>query len=112
MKRIVFALFAALLAVPAFAQMKGMDMKDMDMKMEKKGAKGTVHKATGVVTQVDADKGKVTIKHGPVQSMKWPAMSMTFTVKDKALLEKLPKDKKVDFEFRQQGKDYIITGVK
>jgi Cu(I)/Ag(I) efflux system protein CusF len=91
--------------------MKG-DMKGMDMKMDKKGAKGAVHKATGVVTKVDAAKKKVTIKHEPVQSMKWPAMNMVFTVKDKAMLDKLPKDKKVEFEFVQEGKDYVVTSVK
>ena len=91
--------------------MKG-DMKGMDMKTDKKAAKGTVHKATGVVTKVDAAKKKVTVRHEPVQSMKWPAMNMTFTVKDKALLDKMPKDKKVEFEFVQEGKDYVVTSVK
>ena len=113
-KAIVAALFT-LAATGAHAQsggMKGMDMKDMPMKgMDmKQDAKGSPHKASGVVTKVDKDK--VTIKHGPVQSMSWPAMSMTFTVKDKVLLEKLPKDKKVDFEFVQEGRDYVVTGVK
>lgn len=114
MKRIAALVSAALLAGHAFAQTstKGMDMKDEDMKSEKKAGKGTVHKAAGVVTKVDPAAGKVTIKHEPIQSMKWPAMTMAFTVRDKALLAKLPKDKKVDFEFVQQGKDYVVTSVK
>jgi Cu(I)/Ag(I) efflux system periplasmic protein CusF len=112
MKRYVFALCTALLAVPAHAQMKGMDVKDVDMKMDKKGAAPAVHKASGVVTKVDAAGGKVTIEHGPVETMKWPAMSMTFAVKDKAMLGKLKKDQKVDFEFVQRGKDYVVTSVK
>jgi Cu/Ag efflux protein CusF len=37
---------------------------------------------------------------------------MAFMVKDKALMDKLGKDKKVDFEFRQDGKDYVISAVK
>ena len=94
----------------ATAQMKGMDMKDMPTKMDKKDAKGTVHKATGVVTRVDKDK--VTIKHGPVASMNWPSMTMAFVVRDKAVMEKMRKDQNVDFEFVQQGKDYVVTGVK
>jgi Cu(I)/Ag(I) efflux system periplasmic protein CusF len=94
----------------ATAQMKGMDMKDMPMKMDKKDAKGTVHKATGVVTRVDKDK--VTIKHEPVPSMNSPSMTMAFVVKDKAVMEKVKKDQKVDFEFVQQGKDYVVTAVK
>jgi Cu(I)/Ag(I) efflux system protein CusF len=64
------------------------------------------------VTRVDAAKNKVTIKHEPIKSLQWPAMTMAFTVKDKAMLEKMPKGKKVDFEFQEQGRDYVITSVK
>jgi Cu(I)/Ag(I) efflux system protein CusF len=123
MKRVLFPslLLASSIFVTSFAdaQSQGMggmdmkgDMKGMDMNTDKKAAKGTVHKATGVVTKVDAAKNKVTIRHEPVQSMKWPAMNMAFTVKDKATLDKLPKDGKVEFEFVQEGKDYVITSVK
>ena len=110
LRPIAIALFTLAAAGAAHAQsggMKGMDMKDMPMKAEKNAV---VHKATGVVTKVEKDK--VTIQHGAVQSMSWPAMTMAFTVKDKALMGKLGKDKKVDFEFRQEGKDYVITAVK
>jgi Cu(I)/Ag(I) efflux system protein CusF len=117
MKR-VFALCLLVASPLVFGQsgdMKGMDMKDMpmkgmDMKTDKKDAKGTVHKATGVVTKVD--KNKVTIKHEPVPSLSWPSMTMAFTVKDKSLMEKMKKDQKVDFEFVQEGKDYVVTAVK
>jgi len=77
---------------------------------EKKDAKSAVHNATGVVTKVE--KNKVTIKHEPVRTLNWPGMTMAFIVKDKALMEKLAKDKKVDFEFRQEGRDYVVTSVK
>lgn len=102
-------------AVPlAQAQsMKGMDMKDMDMKMEKKkSASGKVHKGTGKVTKLDPVANSVTIAHEPVSTMNWPAMTMTFKAKDKALLEKVKRGEKVDFEFIQQGKDYIVTALK
>jgi Cu(I)/Ag(I) efflux system protein CusF len=112
MKRFAFVLCAAVLAGPAFAQMKGMDMKDMDMKSETKGDKATVHKGTGVVTKVDPAASTMTIKHEPIQSINWPSMTMTFTVQDKAMLDKVKKDQKVDFEFVQKGKDYIVTSVK
>jgi Cu(I)/Ag(I) efflux system protein CusF len=106
MKRVALVLLAAALAAPAFAQSS---MKGMDMKTE---AAATAHKASGVVTRVDPEKSKVTIKHGPVQTLKWPPMTMAFTVKDKAVLDKLKKDQKIDFEFVQQGKDYVLTSVK
>ena len=92
---------------------KGMDMPGMDMK-EMPGAKaqGTVHRAVGVVKNVDPAKSTVTLDHEAVQTLNWSAMTMSFTVKDKALLDKLQTGKKVDFEFVQQGKDYVITGLK
>jgi Cu(I)/Ag(I) efflux system protein CusF len=97
--------------------MKGMDTKGMDMKGMETGKKPTagtqvVHKATGVVKKVDPKSGIVTLAHDPVKSLNWSAMTMGFTVKDKTLLDKLPLDRKVEVEFVQQGKDYIITTVK
>ena len=104
-RQAIAAVVLALAAATAYGQSGG--MKGMDMKNE---ARGSVHKASGVVTRVDKDK--VTIKHGPVQTMNWPAMTMTFAVKDKALLEKLAKDRNVNFEFVQEGRDHVVTAVK
>ena len=94
--------------------MKGMDMKGMDMKGMDSGenTQGTVHNAVGVVTNVDPAKSTVTLAHEPVKSLNWPAMTMGFTVKDKAMLDKLAIDKKVEIEFVQQGKDNVITSIK
>ena len=96
--------------------MKGVDMKDMDMKGMDKGAdkksESKTHKGIGTVKKVDLTGGKVTLAHGPIQSLKWPAMTMSFTVKNKALLGNLSQDKKVEFEFVQQGSDYVITSFK
>jgi len=73
---------------------------------------GQVHKGTGVVTNVDRAGGKVTLKHERIDSLNWPGMTMAFAVKDKALLDKVAKDKKVEFELEQQGQQYIITSIK
>jgi Cu/Ag efflux protein CusF len=110
MKKAVAAVFALALTVPAFAQMKDMDhMKGMDMKSDKKAQS---HKASGTVEKVDAAKGTVTIAHGPVQTMSWPGMTMAFKAKDKKMLEKVKPGAKVDFEFEQRGKDYVVTRIK
>jgi Cu(I)/Ag(I) efflux system protein CusF len=104
--------------------MKGMDMpkecKDMMDKqgMDMKGKTGDKksqaksHKGVGVVKSIDSAGGKVTLAHDPIQSMNWPAMSMTFTVKDKKMLGKLQRERKVEFQFVQQGSDYVITRIK
>jgi Cu/Ag efflux protein CusF len=84
------------------------------MEMGKKPVAGTqaAHTATGVVKKIDPKSGAVTLAHDPVKSLDWPAMTMRFQVKNKSLLDKLAVDKKVEFEFVQQGKDYVITMVK
>ena len=127
--KLVSALLAATLAASigtAYAQsgmkgmdmkdgdmhMKGMDMKGMDTKKDKKGAALTVHKASGKVTKIDAAKRSVTIAHGPVASLNWPAMTMSFKAKDKEMLDKVKPGDQVEFSFVQSGKDHTITEMK
>jgi len=107
----VLALSIAMIPFSRAQGMGGMDMKGMDMDKDKK-SEGKAHKGAGTVKKVDPARGKVTIAHGPIPTMKWPAMNMTFTVKDKALLGKFSQDKKVEFEFVEQGSDYVIKSVK
>lgn len=118
-KWIVLVTFAASIGI-AHAQsggMKGMDMKEgmgmkgMDMKSDKAGA-GKVHKASGKVTKVDQANGSVTIAHGPVASMNWPSMTMTFKAKDKAMLDKVKNGQQVEFSFVESGRDHTITEIK
>ncbi|AIY39466.1 putative Co/Zn/Cd efflux system membrane fusion protein [Collimonas arenae] len=94
--------------------MKDMDMKGMDMNKTTNdaAAKSAIHQATGVVKAVDSTKGTVTLAHGPINTLKWPAMTMTFMVNDKMLFDKLAVDKKVNVEIRQQGANYVVTAVK
>lgn len=89
------------------AQTSGMSGMDMEKKSQ-----AQAHKASGTVTKVDQAASKVTISHGPVESLKWPPMTMNFVVKDNALLGRLSPGKKIDFEFVQQGRDYVIVSAK
>ena len=65
-----------------------------------------------VVKNVDKNTGKVTLAHGPVKSLNWPAMSMGFSVKDKQILDKLIVGRKVNVEFVKQGSEYVVTAAK
>ena len=106
---------AAAFAQPGAAkamEMKGMDAMPMADMNSGSAAKAASHQATGVVKAVDAAKGTVTLAHGPVKSLNWPAMTMTFTVKDKMVFDKLAADKKVTIDFIKQDADYVVTGVK
>ena len=60
-----------------------------------------MHEASGTVESVDADS--ITISHGPVPELKWPAMTMGFGKPDpKAFADVKPGDP-VRFQFRQGG---------
>ena len=69
-------------------------------------------KGTGLIQQIDQEKGAVTIKHGPLQGLNMPGMTMSFLVKDKAMLSKLQPLQKVDFELTYDGRTYMITKIK
>jgi len=113
MKRLVVlsAIFSLSVAMIPSSLAQGTGAMDMGKDSGKKSQTGT-HRASGTVTKVDAASSKVTIAHGPVDSLKWPPMTMNFIVKDKALLGKLSSGKKIEFEFVQQGRDYVITSAK
>lgn len=111
MKRVLMVAALSVLIPAAFAQMKGMEMKDMPMKMGE-GKAGETHKGKATVKSVNAGKGTVSPAHGPIKSMNWPAMTMTFKAKDKTILKKVKPGAKVDFSFEQSGKDYLITDIK
>ncbi len=67
---------------------------------------------TGLIQQIDKERGAVTIKHGPLQGLNMPGMTMSFLVKDKSMLATLQPQQKVDFELTYDGKNYLITRIK
>lgn len=76
-------------------------------------AAGAGHKAEGTVDGVDAKAGTVSLNHGPVASLNWPAMTMEFKLANPALAQQLQPGAKVAVEFveRQPG-EWVITSVK
>jgi Cu/Ag efflux protein CusF len=98
--------------------MAGMDAQKCKEMMNAKGsqnpgndAKAAVHKTVAVVKATDPANGMVTLAHEPIQSLKWPAMTMAFAVKDKRLFDKLAVGKKVNVELVKEGSDYVVTSV-
>jgi len=112
MKKIAIASLVFVAASIAFAQSKMGDMKGMDTVMKPVSTAQTTHEANGTIKKIDARKGYVLISHGPVNSLSWPPMTMSFKVKNKSLLDKLAVDKKVDFGFVKEGEDYVMTTVR
>lgn len=73
---------------------------------------GVGHKAEGTVEGLDLKAGTVSFTHGPVATLKWPAMTMEFKAANAALLIGLKSGQAVAFEFveRKPG-DYVVTSI-
>jgi Cu(I)/Ag(I) efflux system periplasmic protein CusF len=67
--------------------------------------------ADGEIRKVDKKAKTVTIKHGPIQAIDMPAMTMVFQVKDPAMLNKVKAGDKVKFqaEMLAGGKATVTT---
>jgi Cu/Ag efflux protein CusF len=71
------------------------------------------HHAEGTVEEIDSKTGTVSLAHGPIASLKWPAMTMAFKVANVALLKDLKPGAKVAFEFVERAPgEWVITSVK
>jgi Cu(I)/Ag(I) efflux system periplasmic protein CusF len=70
-----------------------------------------VHHAVGIVREMDAGKSTVVVTSEAIESLKWPAMTMPFVVKDKALLDKFSVNKNVSFDFKQVGSEFVVIAV-
>jgi Cu(I)/Ag(I) efflux system membrane fusion protein/cobalt-zinc-cadmium efflux system membrane fusion protein len=78
-----------------------------------KPAASVGHQGEGRVEESDAKAGTVTIAHGPIPSLKWPAMSMEFKVSNNGLMAGLQPGAAVVFEFVERGQgEWVVTAVK
>ena len=82
------------------------NMSDMAMPAEIKHGRGA-----GTVTAIDSAKGTVTLDHGDIIELKWPAMEMAFSAQPEALAGIKIGDK-VDFEIDWDGKAGTVTRLK
>ena len=69
-----------------------------------------LHQARGRITEIAA--GKVTLAHGPVPSMNWPPMTMTFNVPPSANLGSAGVGDTVDFSFTERNGQYDVQDLK
>lgn len=76
-------------------------------------AKGASHHADGTVEEVDAKAGTVSISHGPIDSLKWPAMTMEFKIANESLRAGLKPGAMVGVDFVERAAgEWVITSVK
>lgn len=65
----------------------------------------------GEVRKVDKSAGKITLQHGEIKNLDMPPMTMVFTAKDPALLDKVKAGDKVTFAAEKDGGQYVVTAI-
>ena len=89
-------------AQDSMKSMPGMSMSSSSMKHGQ---------GTGVIKALDPQTGSVTLQHGPIPTVSWPAMTMTFKAKP-ALLKGLKVGQTIDFDCDVQGMSAEVTAVR
>jgi Cu(I)/Ag(I) efflux system protein CusF len=103
----IMAIAASLIAsAPALAQSMA-NMPGMAQPTPAKKGQGT-----GVITAIDAKANTLTIRHGPIPAVGWPAMTMTFKASPPALLKDLRVAEKIGFDVTTYGMAAEVTGVR
>ena len=70
------------------------------------------HKGRGTVDAIDVNAGTISLNHGAIESLKWPAMTMEFKVANASLLQGLKPGAPVTFEFVEHHPgEWMITSL-
>src|SRR3546814_7846134 len=90
---------------PAERNASSDNMSDMPMAPEMRHGK-----SVGTVTAIDTAKGPITLDHGDIAELQWPAMTMGFAVRPE-MLSGIKVADKVDFEIAWSGKAGTETRI-
>jgi Cu/Ag efflux protein CusF len=103
MKHILTRIFLGLvLTAPLHAEMNhaGMDHAAM-----------SGMQSDGVVRKVDKRQGKLTLRHGPLENLDMPAMTMVFRVTDPAWLDQVKPGDNVRFRADRVNGMLTVTAI-
>jgi len=96
-----------LAAGPALAQsMAGMPGMNHPAQAAKTGH------GVGVITAIDPKTTKLTIQHGPIPAVGWPAMTMAFKANPPTLLHGLRVGQRIGFDVKVQGAAAEVTAIR
>lgn len=65
----------------------------------------------GVIKKIQAERGKVTIKHGDIPNLEMPGMTMVFEVADPSMIETIAVGDNVLFTVTRERGVFIIQWI-
>jgi Cu/Ag efflux protein CusF len=65
----------------------------------------------GEVRRIDKEQGKLTLRHGPLQNLEMPAMTMVFKAADAKMLDGLKEGDRVRFTAERLNGVITVTAI-
>lgn len=90
---------ALALAIPVYAQTEAPAAAESRVMSE------------GVVRKIDADNGKITLKHGPIANLDMPGMTMVFRLESPTLLNGIKVGDAVKFHVEKINGALALTAL-
>lgn len=103
----LLVLTASLASGFAHAQMSGMNMPASPTASAAIASKMT----DGEAIKVDAKSGQVTLRHGPIENLSMPGMTMMFPVSDRKMLASIKDGDKVQFRAERMNGTIVVTKI-
>lgn len=66
----------------------------------------------GEVRKIDKEAAKLTLRHGKIENLDMPPMTMVFRVNDKSMLDKIKVGDKVKFKAIKDNGKLTVTDIK
>jgi Cu(I)/Ag(I) efflux system protein CusF len=109
MKYPIIAAVAAALALSGCGQAQKSETKATGVNDTGAAVANQSYSGTGKISAIAGDQ--VSIAHGPIAGIGWPAMTMTFTAPSE-LSTKVGVGDRVDFSFHKDGSAYLLTSLR
>lgn len=105
--------FAPALFAAVFSVSSGVAVAAADTQAGASASTAVVAKLTsGEVRKVDAEQGKLTIKHEPIENLDMPAMTMVFKAGKPELLKNIKQGDKIEFRAESVAGSFVVTEIK
>lgn len=81
----------------AFSHGNDMHLDDAQDQAAPAVTASTAVMSEGEIRRINKETGKVTIKHGPLQNLNMPGMTMLFSLQDPAVIDQIKEGDKIKF---------------
>ncbi|WP_454885863.1 copper-binding protein [Sphingomonas oryzagri] len=106
------ALSTLLVAASVFAAGSAFAQPMANMSGMKAAPAAKTGQGIGVITAIDTKANTITIKHGAIPAVGWPAMTMTFKATPPTLLRGVRVGQNVGFDVRTRGMNAEVTVIR